>query len=258
MSQKGRNRALVIVPTYNERDSIAEVAHRLFTSSPAGVDLLVVDDASPDGTAELVRELKARHPQIELLERPQKLGLGTAYIQGFGWARERGYEAVVEMDADLSHDPADVPRLLDALTDSDLVIGSRYVPGGRVENWPTSRKRLSMLGNWYSKLLLGFPVHDSTSGFRAYRMDVLQAEGLRGVSAHGYAFQIEMTRRVSSRGGRIQEIPITFVERTRGVSKMNRRIVYEAMWRVTKWGIADHAARLVGLFRKRTGDRSAG
>lgn len=233
------SRALVIVPTFNERESIAEVTRRLFAAAADKVDLLVVDDGSPDGTAELVRDLSRGTHGIHLLERAGKQGLGTAYVTGFGWARERGYRVVVEMDADLSHDPRDVPRLLEALERADLVIGSRYVSGGRVENWGPFRKRLSAVGNWYARMLLGFQVRDSTSGFRAYRLDALQSDALEDVSSHGYAFQIEMTRRIFRRNGRIVEIPITFVERATGESKMSRRIVAEAIWRVTQWGVTD-------------------
>jgi dolichol-phosphate mannosyltransferase len=235
------SQALVIVPTFNERESIAEVVRRLFDAAGDSVDLLVIDDSSPDGTADLVRDLSSGPHGVHLLERPGKEGLGTAYITGFRWARERGYPAVVEMDADLSHDPRDVPRLLETLKDNDLVIGSRYVPGGKVENWGPFRKALSAAGNIYARGLLGFPIRDSTSGFRAYRTDVLTEEYLGDVSSHGYAFQIEMTRRIFRSGGRIEEVPITFVERATGQSKMSRRIVAEAIWSVTRWGIADRA-----------------
>ena len=236
-------RALVIVPTYNERGSIEEIVRRLFEAAPDGVDLLVVDDSSPDGTAAVVKRLAEGRDSVHLMERPQKLGLGTAYVAGFGWARERGYYAVVEMDADLSHDPADVPRLLAALRDADLVIGSRYVSDGKVENWGSFRRGLSAAGNIYARALLRYRVRDSTSGFRAYRMSVLDEDALRGVSSHGYAFQIEMTMRVCERGGRVVEIPITFVERTTGESKMKGRIIAEAIWRVTKWGVSDRFGR---------------
>ena len=238
-----RAQALVIVPTYNERESIGEVARRLFDAAEDSVDLLVIDDASPDGTAELVRAISGGPHEIHLIERPAKLGLGTAYVTGFGWGRERGYRAVVEMDADLSHDPRDVPRLLDALENADLVIGSRYVDGGSVENWGPFRQKLSSIGNWYARLMLRFPVRDSTSGFRAYRIDMVGEEQLRGVASHGYVFQIEMTRRVFRRGGRIAEIPITFIERATGQSKMKSRIVIEAILGVTKWGLADRLGR---------------
>ncbi|HEY7875928.1 MAG TPA: polyprenol monophosphomannose synthase, partial [Actinomycetota bacterium] len=207
------------------------------------VDLLVVDDGSPDGTADLVEELAAGPHDIHLMRRPGKLGLGTAYIAGFGWAMERGYRAVIEMDADLSHDPADVPKLLDALEDADLVIGSRYVPGGRVENWGRFRKALSAGGNLYARSWMGWPVRDATAGFRAYRTAFLQKIELATVASEGYGFQIEMTRRVFRARGRIAEIPITFVERVAGSSKMSRRIVFEALWDVTRWGASDRLRR---------------
>jgi dolichol-phosphate mannosyltransferase len=237
------SQALVIVPTYNERANMGEVVRRLFDAAGARVDLLVVDDGSPDGTADLVEELAHGPHGIHLIRRAGKMGLGTAYIAGFGWAIERGYRAVVEMDADLSHDPADVPRLLDALEDADLVIGSRYVPGGRVENWGRFRKALSAGGNLYARAWMGWPVRDATAGFRAYRTEFLKTLDLATVASEGYGFQIEMTRRVFRSGGRIAEIPITFVERVAGHSKMSRRIVAEALWDVTRWGVADRLKR---------------
>jgi dolichol-phosphate mannosyltransferase len=234
---------LVIVPTYNERDSIATVVRRLFEASPAGVELLVIDDGSPDGTGEVVRELAGEDQPIHLLERGSKQGLGTAYVTGFRWAIERGYRAVVEMDADLSHNPADVPRLLAALDDADLAIGSRYVQGGGVGNWGRSRRILSQGGNVYARAWLGYGVRDSTSGFRAYRVSALEEVDLAGVRSEGYAFQIEMTRRLHLAGRRIVEVPITFVEREAGSSKMSRRIVFEAVRRVTGWGLRDRLLR---------------
>lgn len=239
--------ALVIVPTYNERATIAELIGRLFDATD-GVDLLVVDDSSPDGTAAIVGDLQGGGGRIHLIERPAKLGLGTAYLAGFAWALERGYEAVVEMDADLSHDPADVARLLGALDSADLVVGSRYVPGGRIPNWGLLRRALSRAGNLYARVVLGLAVRDSTSGFRAYRTSVLRGATLRGVASEGYAFQIEMVRRVQRAGGRVTEIPITFVERHGGRSKMSRRIVLEALARVTRWGLED---RIRALRRRR-------
>ncbi|HEX2240261.1 MAG TPA: polyprenol monophosphomannose synthase [Actinomycetota bacterium] len=235
--------ALVIVPTYNERENIAEVARRLFDASGDRVDLLVIDDGSPDGTADLVRDLAEGPHDVHLLERPGKQGLGTAYVLGFNWALERGYSAVVEMDADLSHDPADVPRLLDALADADLVIGSRYVSGGGVRNWSKFREALSRGGNFYARAWLGFDVRDATSGFRAYRTEMLRRLDLTEVRSEGYAFQIELTRRIFRAGGRIAEVPIIFIEREQGESKMSRRIVIEAVTRVTRWGIADRFGR---------------
>lgn len=236
---KDEHQALVIVPTYNESESIPEVIRRLFDAAGDRVDLLVIDDSSPDGTGDLVRTLMTGNSSIQLLERSGKLGLGTAYVTGFKWALERSYQAVVEMDADLSHNPADVPRLLDALTDADLAIGSRYVPGGGVENWGRFRRLLSGGGNVYARSWLGFHVKDSTSGFRAYRLDILRDQDLDTVRSEGYAFQIEMTRRVWRAGGRIVEVPITFIERAAGTSKMSKKIVVEALGSVTRWGIAD-------------------
>ncbi|HVF52946.1 MAG TPA: polyprenol monophosphomannose synthase [Actinomycetota bacterium] len=236
-------KALVIVPTYNERESIGEAARRLFDAAGDSVELLVVDDGSPDGTAELVKELSTGPHGVHLIERSGKLGLGTAYVAGFGWAIERGYATVVEMDADLSHDPADVPRLIAALERADLAIGSRYIPGGRVENWSRVRKGLSGAGNLYARAWLGFKVKDSTSGFRAYRVSLLAQQDLTTVRSEGYAFQIEMTRRIHKAGGRIVEVPITFVERVAGRSKMSRRIVFEALSSVTRWGLKDRFGR---------------
>lgn len=235
--------ALVITPTYNERESIAELLRRLFDATGDRVDLLVIDDGSPDGTAELVKELGASDDRIHLEQRPGKLGLGTAYVMGFQWGIERGYSAVVEMDADLSHDPADVPRLLDALAEADLVIGSRYVPGGGVSNWGRGRRALSALGNIYARAWLGYKVKDSTAGFRAYRTSALATQDLESIHSEGYGFQIEMTRRFFRAGLRIKEIPITFTERALGHSKMSRRIVIEALGAVTRWGIRDRFRR---------------
>ncbi len=237
--------ALVITPTYNERETIEQVVRRLFDACGERVDLLVIDDGSPDGTADLVRELQRHDSRIHLRERAGKLGLGTAYVAGFKWAIERGYDAVVEMDADLSHDPADVPRLLDALDEADLVIGSRYVPGGGVSNWGRARRLLSAGGNLYARWWLGYEVKDSTAGFRAYRTSALAGEELDDVISEGYGFQIEMTRRFDRAGRRIAEVPITFTERTLGRSKMSRRIVVEALAAVTRWGLRDRFGRKV-------------
>jgi dolichol-phosphate mannosyltransferase len=227
----------VIVPTYNEIGSIGDAIRRLFAAAGDSVDLLVIDDGSPDGTAELVRGLAAELPNVNLLERAGKQGLGTAYVTGFRWAIERGYAAVVEMDADLSHDPADVPRLIQALEEADLAIGSRYVSGGGTRNWGPSRRALSKAGNLYAAFWLRFGVRDSTSGFRAYRTETLRNIDLDSVTSEGYAFQIELTHRVRRRGGRIVEVPITFVERESGASKMSRRIVLEALVKVPRWGL---------------------
>ena len=235
--------ALVITPTYNERESITEVVHRLFDATGERADLLVIDDGSPDGTADIVQRLASHDSRIHLEQRPGKLGLGTAYVAGFKWAIERGYDAVVEMDADLSHNPADVPRLLDALADADLVIGSRYVPGGGVSNWGRGRRLLSAAGNLYARMWLGFRIKDSTAGFRAYRTAALASLDLDTVRSEGYAFQIEMTRRFHKAALRIREVPITFTERATGSSKMSRRIAVEALKAVTKWGLRDRLGR---------------
>lgn len=237
--------ALVIVPTFNERDNIGEVARRLFDATGGRVSLLVVDDGSPDGTAEVVRQMADGPYDVHLLERRSKQGLGSAYRAGFAWAMERGYEAVVEMDADLSHDPADVSRLLDALEAADLVIGSRYVPGGGTRNWGLMRRLLSRFGNVYSRAWLGFEVRDSTAGFRAYRTSWLEELGLGTVSSEGYAFQVEMTFRTFQAGRRIVEVPITFVEREQGNSKMSKKIVAEALLRIAGWGIRGRWGRRI-------------
>ena len=233
-------KALVVVPTFNEADNIETIVARLFDQPGAHeIELLVVDDASPDGTADKVKTLQASDERIHIVERPGRRGLGSAYVAGFEWGLERGYEALGEMDADLSHDPRDVPRLLDALADAELAIGSRYVPGGEIVNWGRVRRALSWVGNVYARLWIGFGVRDATSGFRAYRSVILEPMDLSTIRAEGYAFQIEMARRVNKRGGRIIEIPIRFADRTAGRSKMSRRIVFEAIALVTAWGIRD-------------------
>jgi dolichol-phosphate mannosyltransferase len=233
------SRALVIIPTFNEKDTIAEAIQRLLAAAGDSVEILVVDDSSPDGTAAIVRRLQSDAPSLQLLERERKLGLGTAYIAGFRCGIEQGYWALVEMDADLSHDPSAVPELLAALDGADLAIGSRYIPGGEVEDWSPARRWLSRAGNVYARMWLGFPIKDATSGFRAYRTDFLAREDLNSVSSQGYGFQIEMARRIYRSGGRIVEVPITFTDRTLGRSKMSKRIALEAIVGVTMWGLRD-------------------
>ena len=235
-------RALVIVPTFNEADSIAAVVQRLFDSS-AEVDMLVVDDDSPDGTAMVVTGLQQEHDRLHLIERPGRAGLASAYLEGFRWAFERDYDVVIEMDADLSHDPKDVPRLLKALEGADAVLGSRYVPGGEVRNWPWFRRALSRAGNSYARLCLGFHIRDATSGFRAYRADALRSIELGSIRSEGYAFQVEMVRRLWRQRLRVKEIPIAFIDRQSGKSKMSRRIVFEALALVTIWGLRDRLGR---------------
>ncbi|HWB70666.1 MAG TPA: polyprenol monophosphomannose synthase, partial [Egibacteraceae bacterium] len=236
-------RTLVVVPTYNEAATLERVVTRSLEASasqgmPAdtSLELLIVDDASPDGTGELAERLATARRGVHVHHRPGKLGLGSAYRTGFAWGIRRGFDVLCEMDADLSHDPADLPRLLRAVVGADLVIGSRYVPGGGVVDWPLHRRVLSVGGNRYVQLATGIPVADATAGFRAYRRPVLQALGLDTVSSEGYAFQIEMALRTWRLGFRVMEVPITFVERTEGASKISRAIVAEALWRVLLWG----------------------
>jgi dolichol-phosphate mannosyltransferase len=234
--------SLVVLPTYQEADNVPVILRRL-RAAAGDVDVLVVDDGSPDGTAELAETLGAELGGIFVLRRTEKRGLGDAYRAGFSWGLARGYAALVEMDADLSHDPAAVPTLLEGLTRADLVIGSRYVPGGSIPAWAWHRRLLSRAGNRYSSLLLGMEVADLTSGFRAYRADILGKVGLDEVRAGGYGFQIEMAFRVARAGGRIEETPIRFVERTQGESKMSLRITAEALLLVTGWGLRRLVAR---------------
>jgi dolichol-phosphate mannosyltransferase len=229
-------RALVVIPTYNEAESVVEVTDRVLAAEPRA-DVLVVDDGSPDGTAKLVLERSEREPRVHLMERSGKQGLGAAYRAGFGWGLERGYDALVEMDADLSHPPERLPALLDGLADADLVIGSRYVPGGRTVNWSRSREAISRGGNTYVRLALAVPVHDGTAGYRAYRREVLEELPVETVRSNGYCFQIEMVHKAWQEGFRVVEVPITFTERASGVSKMSRQIVAEALLRVTQWAL---------------------
>lgn len=238
-------RVLVIIPTYNERDNLPVVVGRVREAAPS-VDVLVVDDASPDGTGELADGLADGDGQVNVLHRTAKDGLGAAYIAGFRWAFDHGYDVMVEMDADGSHQPEELPRLLSALRDADLVIGARYVRGGKVVNWPKRREALSRGANTYARLMLGVPLHDATGGFRAYRAAALEKIGLSGVDSRGYCFQIDLAFRAIRLGLRVAEVPITFVERTHGTSKMSRNVVVEAMWRVTEWGVTNRVNRLRG------------
>jgi dolichol-phosphate mannosyltransferase len=235
----------VVVPTYNELENLEVVAGRVREAVP-DADLLVVDDNSPDGTGELADKLAAADSHIHVMHRPGKGGLGAAYLAGFAWALERGYDAVVEMDADGSHQPEDLPRLIGGLDKADLVVGSRWVPGGKVVNWPKSREIISRGGNIYVRLMLGIKVRDATGGFRAYRAGTLRKIALAEVVSQGYCFQIDLTLRTLRAGLTVTEIPITFIERARGSSKMSNAIVREALWRVTQWGIAALPARLLG------------
>jgi len=225
-------RALVIVPTYNERENIVRLTETVLAQD-SRLEVLVVDDGSPDGTGDLVDGLASRNDRIHLLKRPRKLGLGTAYIAGFRWALERAYDFVFEMDADFSHDPAHLPQFLRGIEDADLVLGSRYRSGKvTVVNWPIERLILSYFANVYARRVTGLPVWDATGGFKCFRRAVLEAIDLDAVRSNGYAFQIEMSYRAWKKGFRIVEIPIVFVDRTEGQSKMSKSIVREAIWMV--------------------------
>jgi dolichol-phosphate mannosyltransferase len=230
---------VVIIPTYNERDNLDDIASRTRRAVP-DAHILVVDDNSPDGTGELAEKLALTDPHVHVLHRTQKAGLGAAYLAGFDWALERGYQVLVEMDADGSHDPAELPSLLAALGDADLAVGSRWVRGGTVRNWPRSREILSRGGNAYARIMLRLSVHDATGGYRAYRAATLRQISLHEVKSQGYCFQIELTLRTVRAGLTVAEVPITFTERARGTSKMNRGIVAEALWRVTVWSVTRH------------------
>lgn len=238
-------RILVIIPTYNERENLERIVARVRSAVPAA-DVLVVDDASPDGTGELADRLAAEDSQVHVLHRSGKQGLGAAYIAGFGWGLERDYGVLVEMDADGSHQPEELPALLEALADADLVIGARWIPGGRVVNWPRHREVLSRGANVYARLMLGTPLHDATGGYRAFRAATLRKIDLEGVDSRGYCFQIDLALRTLQAGLRVKEVPITFVERQHGSSKMSGDIVAEAMWKVTRWGVHTRLGRRTG------------
>lgn len=229
-------RTLVVVPTYDERSTLPEVVARTL-AAPVDVDLLVVDDASPDGTGQVAEQLAAAHPEVHVLHRDAKRGLGPAYRAGLGWGMQRGYDVLVEMDADLSHDPGHLPELVGRTARADLVLGSRYVPGGGTRNWPWHRRALSSGGNAYVRLVTGVPVRDGTSGFRAFRRPVLEAIELERLRSDGYSFQLETLLLTWRAGFWIEEVPITFVERRSGTSKISRSIVFEALWRVLWWGL---------------------
>ncbi|MGK2929893.1 MAG: polyprenol monophosphomannose synthase [Acidimicrobiales bacterium] len=245
-------RTLVVIPTFNEVDNIGEAIAGVRAAVPAA-EVLVVDDASPDGTADAVEHLGADDGHVHVLRRPGKAGLGSAYRAGFGWGHDAEFEVMVEMDADLSHDPAALPSLLAGIdAGADLVIGSRYVPGGSIPDWAWHRKALSRWGNRYVTAMLDLGVADATAGYRAYRSTMLDALDLPSIRADGYGFQIEMTYRTVEAGGRIVEVPISFTDRIRGTSKMSGRIVAEALLLVTKWGVVD---RLPGRGARRRAGR---
>ncbi len=242
--------ALVIIPTYNERESLPRQLDAVLAAAP-DVDVLVVDDGSPDGTGEWAQQRSLADPRVHVLLRAAKNGLGAAYLAGFAWGLERGYPALCEMDADGSHRAVDLPALLERCGSADLVIGSRWVPGGSVVNWPWHRRVLSVGANTYVRLALGISVHDATAGFRVYRADLLRGLGLADVESQGYCFQVDMAWRALRAGASVVEVPITFVEREAGQSKMSGAIIREALVKVTVWGAAHRLRQLAGLFRRR-------
>jgi dolichol-phosphate mannosyltransferase len=240
---------LVVIPTYNERDNLPDILRRLHEANPS-VHALVVDDGSPDGTGVLADELAVADERVHVMHRSEKAGLGAAYVAGFRWGLERDYATLVEMDADGSHAPEDLPRILDALNDADLVLGSRYVPGGSVVNWPLRRQLLSRGANLYSRIALGVRINDITAGYRAYRRQVLEKLPLDEIASRGYCFQIDLAWRTVREGFIVVEVPITFTEREIGESKMSGSIVREAMVRVGLWGLRHRLDQLRGLFSR--------
>jgi dolichol-phosphate mannosyltransferase len=234
---------LVIIPTYNEIENIARITGRVRAAVPEA-HILVADDNSPDGTGQAADELAAGDPNLQVLHRKGKEGLGAAYLAGFRWGIDNGYDVLVEMDADGSHQPEQLPRLLTALRGADLVLGSRWVAGGEVVNWPKSREFLSRGGSTYSRLMLGVPIRDVTGGYRAFRKETLLGLGMSEVASQGYCFQVDLAWRASRAGFRIAEVPITFVEREFGASKMSGNIVGEALKRVTVWGIQSRLGKI--------------
>jgi dolichol-phosphate mannosyltransferase len=243
MVQPGTGRGLVITPTYNERENLSRLIPAILAQDTR-LDVLIIDDASPDCTGQLADQMAADEPRLHVIHREGKLGLGTAYLHGFAWGIERGYDWLFEMDADLSHDPAHLPQFIEALHDYDVVIGSRYLEGRvTVVNWPITRLLLSYFANVYARIVTGLPVADTTAGFKAFRRQVLETIDLSRVGSEGYAFQIEITMRAWKKGFRIGEIPIVFTDRAIGESKMSKRIIREAIWRVWK-------LRILSMFRR--------
>ncbi len=238
MSRPELGRVVIVIPTYNEVENLRWIVGRVRSAVP-DADVLVVDDGSPDGTGDLADTLAAEDRHVSVVHRTQKAGLGAAYLHGFAVALERGYDVIGEMDADGSHQPEQLPTLLEALAGADLVIGSRWVPGGSVVNWPLSRKALSVGGNVYARLALGIPVRDVTAGYRLFRRTTLEAIDLGSVASSGYCFQADLAWRTAQAGLRIVEVPIEFVERERGQSKMDRAVATESLRRITLWGLAE-------------------
>jgi len=246
----GLGRVVMVVPTYDEADNIAWIVGRLRAAQP-DVDVLVVDDNSPDGTGKLAEELASADPAVHVLHRTRKGGLGAAYKHGFRVALDEGYDVVGEMDADGSHQPEQLGSLLAALQDADLVIGSRWIPGGSVVNWPYRRELLSRGGNLYVRLLLGVEVRDATAGFRLFRRSALEAIDLDSVESTGYVFQTDMVSRCLRLGLRVREVPIEFVERVRGDSKMSGQVALESLRRVTTWGLRERREKILGARGRR-------
>ncbi len=236
-------KVLVIIPTYNEKNNILKVLETVLSLNISQLDILVIDDNSPDGTAELVEEAMTKYPNIHLIKRPGKLGLGTAYVTGFRYALEKSYDYIMEMDADLSHDPKEIPHFLQAMDEADLVIGSRYLTGVNVINWPLMRLFISVMASKYTRMITGMPFRDCTSGYKCFRRTILETIPLDKISSNGYSFQIEMNFKTWKRGFRIKEIPIIFYDRTHGSSKMSKRIILEAM--VVVWKL-----KFLSLFGK--------
>ncbi|WP_152186365.1 polyprenol monophosphomannose synthase [Segeticoccus rhizosphaerae] len=239
---------VVLIPTFNERENLPQIVARMRTAVPEA-DVLVLDDNSPDGTGAVADDLARDDRQVRVLHRPGKEGLGAAYLAGFEWALAHGYDVLVELDADGSHPPDRLPAMLEALRDADVVIGSRWIPGGSVVNWPRHRELLSRGSNLYTRILLGMPVHDATAGFRAYRASALRTLGLGDDTAQGYFFQVDLTWRAVRAGLRIVEVPITFVEREVGASKMSQDIIKDSAVRVTRRGVRYRLEQLKGLPR---------
>ena len=248
MSTANLGKVLVVIPTYNELENLPIIVAGVRAALPE-VHILIADDNSPDGTGEVADGLAAQDHAVQVLHRANKSGLGAAYLEAFQWAKTNEFDVVVEMDADGSHSPADLVKILAALTDSDVVLGSRWVKGGQVVNWPKSRELLSRGGNLYTRLWLGIPLKDATGGFRAYRMTAIAKIDVSKVESQGYCFQVDMAWRAVRCGLRVIEVPITFVEREFGESKMNQAIVKEALWRVTQWGLARRGADLKAILR---------
>jgi dolichol-phosphate mannosyltransferase len=248
----GLGRALMVVPTYNEADNLRPVIERLRAAQPA-VDVLVVDDRSPDGTGLLADEMAHADEAVHVLHRSSKEGLGAAYLDGFRWALNQGYDVVGEMDADGSHQPEQLHLLLDALQHADLVIGSRWVPGGSIVNWPLSRQLLSRGGNFYTRALLGIRVRDATAGYRLFRRTTLERIDLDQISSQGYVFQADLAFRTLRAGLRLVEVPIEFVERVRGESKMSRQVATESLVRITRWGLTERRRQASALVRRARG-----